>query len=384
MGKRITLGIVFNYDENWIGGTYYFQYLIQSLNLLEDDQKPNIVIVSNQISSFKLIKELNYPYLTYQNSQIKKNLLERLIDKINRILNPKAIIQNKKIDFGIDILFRPSEIIVPNKILKHLFWIPDFQEMYLPNLFSENYLAYRKKTQIALLGPDKHVLFSSQDALKDFKKQYPTAQTNCFVVPFSVFHPDFSSINFENLKAKFKLDSNIEYFFSPNQFWKHKNHIIVLKAIKLLKHNSAKKIIVLFSGKESDHRNPTYFDELKEYIKINELEENVKFLGFIDRKEQLCFMKNAIAIIQPSLFEGWSSVVEDAKSLNKNIIASSLGVHKEQLETNAYFFDPLNEVELSEHLNYFLENKVVDPNYNYKQNLNKFGLDFLNVIRKIV
>lgn len=384
MGKRITLGIVFNYDENWIGGTYYYQYLIQSMNLLEDYQKPNIVIVSNHISSFKLIKELNYPYLKYQNSQIKKNLIERIIDKIHCKLNPKAIIQNKKIDFGIDILFHPSEIIIPNKILNHLFWIPDFQEIYLPNLFSENYLKYRKKTQLALLGSDKHVLFSSQDALKDFKKQYPTAQTSCYVVPFSVFHPDFSSIDFENLKVNFKLDSNIEFFFSPNQFWKHKNHIIVLKAIKLLKHNSAKKIIVLFSGKESDHRNPTYFEELKEYVKINELEENVKFLGFIDRKEQLCFMKNAIAIIQPSLFEGWSSVVEDAKSLNKNIIASSLGVHKEQLETNAYFFDPLNEIELTEHLNYFLENKVAEPNYNYKQNLNKFGLDFINVINKIV
>jgi hypothetical protein len=35
-------------------------------------------------------------------------------------------------------------------------------------------------------------------------------------------------------------------------------------------------------------------------------------------------MKNATAIMQPSLFEGWSTVIEDAKSLQVPVIASDL------------------------------------------------------------
>ncbi len=46
-----------------------------------------------------------------------------------------------------------------------------------------------------------------------------------------------------------------------------------------------------------------------------------RFLGFIDRGEQLQLMKNSIAIVQPSLFEGWSTVVEDTKAMQScNII----------------------------------------------------------------
>ena len=139
----------------------------------------------------------------------------------------------------------------------------------------------------------------------------------------------------------------------------------------------------MFSGKESDPRNPTYFDELKDYVKSNNLEKNISFLGFIDRKEQLCLMKNAKAVIQPSLFEGWSSVVEDAKSLNKNIIVSSLNVHREQLENKAYYFDPYDEGDLADKMNFFLNNEVEEPIFEYDKNLKHFGLNFINVISKI-
>lgn len=41
-------------------------------------------------------------------------------------------------------------------------------------------------------------------------------------------------------------------------------------------------------------------------------------------------MKHAIAIINPSLFEGGSTTVEEAKSLLKVIILSGIPVHREQ------------------------------------------------------
>ena len=41
MAKRIKVGIIYSYDENWIGGTYYYQNLIQSLNLLPERRKPS-------------------------------------------------------------------------------------------------------------------------------------------------------------------------------------------------------------------------------------------------------------------------------------------------------------------------------------------------------
>ena len=382
MGKRINLGIVFDYNEDWIGGTYYFQYLIQSLNLLDDKKKPFITIISNNINSFDSVKTLNYPYIKYESLVHTKTKLEKIKDRIRLKIFPNKKIPIKKIDFDIDVLFRPSEIIIPNKIKKHLYWIPDFQEVHLPHLFSKEYLDYRKKTQELLLSKNKNILFSSNDAYEDFKKLYPNSESICYVVPFSVFHPDFTSITIDDVRNKYGIEKNIPYFFSPNQFWKHKNHLVVLKAAKKLKEKNI-NVRILFSGKESDPRNPTYFDELKDYVKSNNLEKNISFLGFIDRKEQLCLMKNAKAVIQPSLFEGWSSVVEDAKSLNKNIIVSSLNVHREQLENKAYYFDPYDEGDLADKMSFFLNNEVEEPIFDYDKNLKHFGLNFINVISKI-
>lgn len=383
MAKRIKVGIIYSYDENWIGGTYYYQNLIQSLNLLSNDVKPHLVILSDTISSFDSIKELNYPFITYKDLNNTLSFIEKYRNKIIRRLFPKRVIPKKKINFGIDVLFHPSEVHISNSIKKHLYWIPDFQEIHLPHLFSQNYLDFRKRTQSELLSSDKHILFSSSDACNDFKRLYPDAESKKYVVNFSVFHPNYSDIKISELKNKYNIRQNIPYFFSPNQFWIHKNHQIILKAFKRIKENYNFNFYILFSGKEFDHRNPAYSEELKEYVRKNSLQNNIKFLGFIDRSEQLCFMKNALAVIQPSLFEGWSSVVEDAKAMNQNLIVSSLNVHKEQLGNQGYYFNPDNEEELSRQIVSFLENKIDKPEFNYNQQLHLFGEKFIEVITTI-
>jgi glycosyltransferase involved in cell wall biosynthesis len=53
-------------------------------------------------------------------------------------------------------------------------------------------------------------------------------------------------------------------------------------------------------------------------------------------------MKYANAVIQPSFFEGWSTVVEDAMAVNTPVIASSLDVNIEQLADKGLYFDPGN------------------------------------------
>ena len=382
MGKRIKIGIIYSYDENWIGGTYYYQNLIQSLNLLNDKEKPHLVLLSNTIFSFDSIKELDYPFITYQLIEQPVSFIQNLINKVKvKIFKSKP--KTKKINFGIDVLFHPSEISIPNSIKRHLYWIPDFQEVYLPHLFSEEYLNFRKKTQVELLGSNKHILFSSQDACNDFKKLYPKAKSCTYVVNFSVFHPNYLELDIEAIKSDYKITPNVPYFFSPNQFWKHKNHIIILRAVLKLKERFDFKFQIIFSGKEFDYRNPTYFEDLRKFVFDNNLNDTVKFLGFIDRKDQLCIMNNALAVIQPSLFEGWSSVIEDAKAMNQNVIVSSLEVHKEQLGENAYYFNPNDEDELIKQIIFFLEGRNDLPDFKYRENLSLFGEDFMNIISKI-
>lgn len=201
---------------------------------------------------------------------------------------------------------------------------------------------------------------------------------------FAVTHPtNLHLIDINQLREKYGIPE--KYFFSPNQFWVHKNHKLVLKAVKLLK-NEGINILVAFSGKNYDFRNPGYFEELVQFARENDLQENIKFLGFIDRSEQLVLMKHAIAIIQPSLFEGWSTVVEDAKALSQDIILSNLNVHVEQTTDypNKCFFNPYDEVDLKEKIKSRLFNPIQKQEYPYRIYVEQFGKNFMKIVREII
>jgi len=84
------------------------------------------------------------------------------------------------------------------------------------------------------------------------------------------------------------------------------------------------------------------------YAKIKNIQNNIQLLGMIDILEVYYLMRNCISVINPSFFEGWSSTVEEVKSIGKNIILSDIPVHREQNPPEGIFFNPHNPQELAE------------------------------------
>ena len=65
------------------------------------------------------------------------------------------------------------------------------------------------------------------------------------------------------------------------------------------------------------------------------------------RLDQIQLLRCADAVLQPSLFEGWSTVVEDARALGKRIFLSDIPVHREQNPPGAVYFDPNEPADLA-------------------------------------
>lgn len=382
MVERKKIGLRFSYNDKWIAGAYYIINIIHALNTLEDNEKPILILLADSKDNFDAVQnETNYPYLEFiQFPVIAKEytIIERVINKISRILIHKNLIVNKPVYPILDFLY-PTVINDISTNLKKVNWIPDFQEDHLPHFFSNEEIIKRKARQTKLAEDSDVIVLSSYDAECDFKRLYPNAKSATFVLQFAVTHPDFSNENIEENLKNYNLPTT--YFFAPNQFWAHKNHIVILKAIKLLKEKGI-NITVAMSGKEYDNRNLDNFKNIKDYISQNQLENNIIFLGFLPRKVQLCLMKNSLAIIQPSLFEGWSTVVEDAKALNKYIILSNINVHKEQIHQNVSFFNPHQPEALATILeNYQLNTPPFIPT-KYSDNVRSFGKRFMELVNQ--
>lgn len=378
MAKRKRIGILYTYNENWVGGSYYIQNLIRSLNFLPSKEQPFLHIVTQDEKTFQQLKEATgYSKLKYVADKVTYNAVEKLINKIAvRLLKRKIIVKKVQLDWLFPLYNIPNNL---KHIAELVFWIPDLQEKHLPTFFSEEEIAMRHQYCLEMIRLNHPIVFSSFAAKNDFDKFYPDSKNSKHVIQFAVTHPKLSNKNIEQVKAKYAIKG--DYFFSPNQFWQHKNHIAIIEAAKILK-DKGEAVTIVFTGKEHDYRNPEYTDNLKQKVKEYQLEDEILFLGFIDRDDQLLLMKNAQAVIQPSLCEGWSTVVEDAKALNQTVIASKIDVHQEQLEDSAYYFQPNNYGELAAKMNEVVKNPSLKLKYkrNYNQNIEKFALDLKQII----
>jgi glycosyltransferase involved in cell wall biosynthesis len=156
--------------------------------------------------------------------------------------------------------------------------------------------------------------------------------------------------------------------------------MVILNAVRVLK-NIGIKTKVIFTGKEYDYKNKRYFTILKKYIKAINIAEYISFLGFIKREEQIQIMDNSLCIIQPSLFEGWSTVVEDSKALNKYILVSDISIHREQIQKNCTFFDPKDYNDLANKMMQCLKNIDNVVCINYADKIQTFATNIINLLK---
>lgn len=354
----------------------YTQNIIKSLNSIKDDSlKPQIILYHDNETPIDEFKKINYPHIFYFNFKNDVPFIKRVINLISRKLLNRNIFKtySQKVDYVFPAL--PDNSFVEAEEL--IFWKADFQEKYLPIFFTANDINYSESFFTTLLDYKQSTLvLSSQDAYKSFKQFYPNHQNPVFVLPFVSFLK-IKAFDFHSIKEKFQIQK--PYYIVCNQFWPHKNHIRVLEAISQLKSKELPFQIV-FTGNTSSYRNKNIFNDLKDFIEKNQLTNDIIITGFIDRDEQIALIKNAIAVVQPSYFEGWSTVIEDAKALNKYVIASNINVNVEQINKDCTFFNPDDAEELANILTQF-DIKRIDNDRKYDEDIRQFSEKLIKLFR---
>lgn len=367
MGRE-RIGLLFYFNNSWTGGHYYLLNIIRALGKLPIERRPHIVLFTYNGSRPDL-EDVHYEFLSFKHIKKRFTLFERLLRKAG-ILKKDYIPAYSRNLVRFIYPHNGDYHLASLRKLTPVYWLPDFQHKYLIKYFSYEELRLRDIQFKEISLKTNKLVLSSSTAKADFIKFYPEHKNEVFVIPFASILPEFSSIPIDKLRVKYNLLD--PYFISPNQFWAHKNHQVILEALLYLKSLQVKTLVV-FTGNENDYRNPGYMQSLKDFVKENKLEAMVRFLGFLDRSDQLQLMNYAIAVIQPSLFEGWSTVIEDSKCINQFVISSTIEVHKEQLKDypNAKLFDPYDPKELAnqlqlcnakppERVEYCYENKVIE------------------------
>ncbi len=264
--------------------------------------------------------------------------------------------------------------------ISRLAWIPDFQHKVLPHMFKRLALLKRELGFRAQLFSGRTLIVSSEAAKRDFERYYAFAAQKPYVVRFPSLLA--SSAMTDPVGAALRYEIAEPYFYIPNQFWKHKNHGIVVKALEILAKRGLKPLLVL-SGRQQDPRHPEWFAQLKASIETSAVSRQIKMLGLIPYEDVINLNAGALAVINPSRFEGWSTSVEEAKALGTPLILSNLPVHIEQTQNAGNYFDPDDAVALAAHMTQAIDSaehysripKMTLPDQNARRT-REFALNF--------
>jgi len=330
----------------WLGGVNYYRSLLSAIQSVSESKIHPIVIagLKSEIHEFKDLAEV-----------VRTPLLDRysLGWWVSKCLN--------RAFFGRDYLLywflrrHRIDLISHNSLLwkgckiPSIGWIPDFQHLHLPNYFDKKECEARDRQFRNIILRSNAVILSSQDALNDLNRFCEHNKTPTHILHFvpSYNENDDELLNFEESSAKYNI--NRPWFYIPNQFWIHKNHGVVIKALHLLKEKGT-DFLVIATGSTSDSRNEEYFPSLMDMVNDYGLQDHFRPLGVLPFSDVIALMRYSVAVINPSLFEGWSTSVEESKSLGKMIILSDISVHHEQNPDRGYYFSPSDQTMLADHM----------------------------------
>lgn len=399
MVKSINVGLLMHASTSWMGGAVYIQNLVKAIATLpkEDRETIRVHLITSSKTSSTFYQDLLPLVDTHQKidflstnpiSRISR-WLEKFIPSAQKTLISAHDINRikEKIDFFYPLIGERE--IFWNFPVTRVSWIPDFQHKYLPDFFSVHERIRRDKLHQKMIQGSDSIIFSSQTALNDFRIFFPESNIKLFVLRFCTT-PEKCWFDEDFKKTQKKYNIPEKFFIISNQFWKHKNHTVVIEALNHLQKKSIRPVVVC-TGALDKKKHSSYVKNLLNLIEKYELQTQVLFLGLIPRIDQIQLMRSSLAVIQPSLFEGWSTVVEDARTLGKVIILSNLPVHVEQNPPYALYFSPDSAEELAQNINQVFSD--VDPNINRpytsqislaEENKNcNYAQEFLKIVRQI-
>ncbi len=249
---------------------------------------------------------------------------------------------------GCDVLFPTAVSLGPPRAgcPKWIGWAYDLQHVHHPEFFSQADRRRRDYYFARLARDAPRIVVSSRAARVDWLRRYPATEAHTSVL-------SFTSVPLDEWYARQPDEAHTAYglppkfLLLPNQFWLHKDHATAFEAIRLLRERGL-HVTLACTGATHDRRQPEHFGRLTAWIEAHGLGDRIRILGLTPAGAQIQLLRAAAAIVQPSLFEGWSTVVEEARALGKPIFLSDLPVHREQDPPEARFFAPRDAAALAD------------------------------------
>lgn len=338
MGKKIV--VVLDSEPKWGGEHRYALMLVECL-IKTEGMEPVAVCGSQYWKKWcreHAVRVLDTPYPRLTADEQKWHVRHALYSWVYMTYMTEfgAMLRREKVDA---VLCTVQGNFVPDFGVKVIVPVHDLMHRYegrFPEVaadYEARELMFSSKARYAWC-----VLTDSRTGTRQFRESY----TNCMkkrkprVVSLPFVAPGHITECVEEV-----TDTPEKYIFYPAQFWQHKNHMNLLKAVGLLVGELPDIYLILVGAEKNNLKN------VMRYISENGLMGHVTIKGFVSDVNLKYLYRHAVGMIMPSYFGPTNIPPLEAMALGCPTAVSDKYAMPEQVGDAGLLFDPDSPEEMA-------------------------------------
>jgi len=362
------------------GGGYQYATII--LEALKENRNVEILYLCTNSFWSRWCRQLNLPSVRISMPHFVQNEYDNNINRpfLMRLLNMKftrwgQLIRNE----GIEVLLFTNQLeYLPNYDVKTIFPLHDLMHRYekrFPELSGES--DYRDKVVNLQAQNASCIITDSLVGKEQFLESYKNSISRSMeveVVPFVV--PDYIKNELEEY-----IDVPEKFIFYPAQFWKHKNHLNLIKAVELLKEEIPDIKLVLVGSRKNN------WELIRDYIHDNNLDDRIIVKGYVTNGQITYLYKHAVAMIMASYCGPTNIPPLEAMALGCPVAVANRYAMPWQVGEKGAVFDPDSPEDIASVVRRIWNDKVYreELTQNGYTQINKWTKkDFIKKINEIV
>ena len=195
--------------------------------------------------------------------------------------------------------------------------IPDLQHEFYPEFFDSNTLQWRRETFRPSAFYSDVVFTISEYSKRTIVERFQVDPRKIVVVDLAA-DPEFRTPPSPQAQTLFhNLQLFEEYVYYPANYWEHKNHATLLRAMKLLLENGNPNLGLVLTGASDG------VERVREEIRALGLEKAVRILGYQPREVIAEIYRHSRALVFASRFEGFGIPLLEAFHTGTPVVSSS-------------------------------------------------------------
>lgn len=319
--------MIIGFDVTWMepdnkfGGT--FQYALRLISAIVEHTDATVVAIISKSG-----KDI------FQHLTMHSNFRDILIDPPFSL---RDIVEREHIN----LIHTPIQYF-PNMTLAvpMITTLHDLQHFYYPEFFTTAEIAFRNMFYKYSAEFSERVIVSFPHVKEDIVKFYGIPAHKIDVCPLGSIKPQFvDNSKFNTIRKKYDIPS--EYLFYSANTYRHKNHINLIRALKILHERYGRRIPLVCTG----HKIADTYSEIESELAHLGLRKFVFFTGYIPEDEVHLLLRNATLVVIPTLYEAGSFPLMEAMAYDVPVICSNVTSLPDTIGDIRFVFDP-NDIEM--------------------------------------